>query len=409
MRILFVCHRFPFPPQRGGKIRPFNMIRHLHSRGHQVVVASMARTQQEAAAGAGLAERCEEALCEVIGDVPAWARMVLRLPTPVPSSFGYFHSPRLAARIRERLARGDIDFILVHCSSAAQYVEDVTGIPKLLDFGDMDSQKWREYAHYKVFPLSAGYWWEGMRLEATEKKLARKFDLCTATTRAELETLDGFQTGVASDWYPNGVDANYFSPAGDEWDANTICFVGRMDYYPNQQGVTWFCREVLPMLKRELPQLRFKVVGADPSAQIRALAADPAVEVTGSVPDVRPYLRSSALTIAPLQIARGTQNKILESMALGVPVISSRIAAGGVDAVAGEHLLVADSPEEYRSAIVGLLRDPQRRRALAQAGRARVLSNHSWDSSMRRLEAIIERCAAGFAARHARGGPSSRP
>jgi sugar transferase (PEP-CTERM/EpsH1 system associated) len=390
MRILYLCHRFPYPPRRGGKIRPFNMIRHL-ARSHEVVVCSLARSAREAEEARGIAPHCSTFEVVLVNETVQKLRMVATLPTHVTASTAYFHSPALARAIARRLAAQRYDLVFVHCSSVAHYVRHLRGVPKILDFGDMDSHKWLEYARYKPFPLSLGYWWEGRRLLAYEKRLARDFDLCTATTRAEWETLEGYGTGAATDWFPNGVDSEYFAPDAGGHDPDTIAFVGRMDYYPNQRCMLDFCRDTLPLLKRRRPGIRLMIIGADPSAQIRALAALDGVTVTGSVPDVRPLVRRAALTVAPLTIARGTQNKILEAMALGVPVVASRVAAGGVDAVAGEHLLVADTPDEQCAAIDGILRDPAQRARLAQAGRARVLSHHAWPQSMQRLDAIVAR------------------
>ena len=275
----------------------------------------------------------------------------------------------------------------------------VRGIPKILDFGDMDSQKWLEYARYKPFPLSAGYWLEGVKIEREERRLAGLFDLCTATTRAEWETLEGYGTALATDWFPNGVDSAYFAPSEAPYDRDTISFVGRMDYYPNQECMFDFCANVLPRVRARRPQTKLVIVGADPSPAVLDLARLPGVTVTGSVPDVRPYLHRSAAMVAPLNIARGTQNKILEAMAAGVPVVVSRVAAGGVDAVAREHFLVADTPEEHAAAILRVLDDEGERARLAAAGRARMLSHHDWAHSMQRLDRIIERCVAAYGPR----------
>jgi len=397
MKILYICHRFPYPPKRGGKIRPFNMIRHLQASGHQVTVCSLARSEAEAEEGRGIAPYCERFEMAVVDGTAQNLRMVARLPTPEPSSMGYFYSPELDRKIQGLLAAEKFDLIFVHCSSVAQYVAKVKGIPKILDFGDMDSQKWLEYSHYKPFPLSWGYWLEGTKLEREEKRLAGCFDLCTATTRAEWETLEGYGTGVATDWFPNGVDADYFKPDGGGYEPDTLSFIGRMDYYPNQECMFDFCANTLPKLRAARPGIKLLIVGADPSPKVKALAQLPGVTVTGSVPDVRPYVLRSALMVAPLNIARGTQNKILEAMAMGVPVVSSRVAAGGVDALAGEHFLAASTPDEYAEAILGLLESPQERERLAEAGRARMLSAHSWPNSMLRLDAIIERCLGGGA------------
>jgi sugar transferase (PEP-CTERM/EpsH1 system associated) len=389
MRILYVCHRFPFPPARGGKIRPFNVIRHL-SREHQVVVASLARSRAEAEAGRGIAPHCSDFIMGEVTAPAAWARMIARLPTPGPSSMGYFYAPGLARQIAARLRQERFDLIFVHCSSVAPYVSHVAGIPKILDFGDMDSQKWLTYRHFKPFPLSLGYWLEGSKMAAAERALARQFDLCTCTTRAELEALLALQATTPCDWFPNGVDQDFFAPSAELYDPDSISFIGRMDYFPNQQAMLFFCDRVFPLVRQRRPGAQLTIIGAEPSAEIRRLGGRDGVTVTGTVADVRGLVRRSAVNVAPLAIARGTQNKILECMAMGVPVVTSPAAAGGVDAVPGEHLLVAGAPQDYADKVLTLMEDPAARQRLADAGRARVETHHSWASSMAKLDGIID-------------------
>ena len=396
MRILYVCHRFPYPPRRGGTIRPFNMIKHL-AQTHEVVVCSLTRSVQQTQDAQGIAPFCNEFHIGQVDDRVQTLRMIATLPTPFPASASYFHSNKLARDIERVLAEQKIDLIFVHCSSVAHYVEHVKGIPKILDFGDMDSQKWLEYAQHKSFPRSLGYWWEGTRMRAEEKRLARRFDFCTAITRAERQTMIDYGMTTPTDWFPNGVDNSFFAPIDDVvYDRDTIVFIGRMDYFPNQQCMLDFCAEVMPLLRERRPAIKLQIVGAEPSPAIRQLGELPGVTVTGTVPDVRPYVTQAALTVAPLRIARGTQNQILEAMAMGTPVVCSSVAAGGDDAVPGEHIVTADTPETLCNAILHILDTPDERARLAQAGRARVLSNHAWPSSMKRLDAIIERCVGRF-------------
>lgn len=391
MRIFYLCHRFPYPPVRGGKIRPFNMIRHL-SRRHEVVVASLARSPEEAAAGRGIAPHCSDFLMGEVSSPAAWLRMIARLPTPAPSSMGYFYDPSLARQIEARLRQERFDLIFVHCSSVAPYVSRVTKVPKILDFGDIDSQKWLAYRHFKPFPLSVGYWLEGQKLSLAEKRLAEQFDLCTCTTRAELDALLALEVTTPCDWFPNGVDQDYFAPAAVPYDGDEICFVGRMDYFPNQQAVVFFCNEVFPAIRHRRPAARLTIIGAEPSAQIRCLGEREGITVTGTVSDVRPLVQRSVASVAPLLIARGTQNKILECMAMGVPVVASPAAAGGVDAIPGEHLWVARSAQDYADRLLTLMEDRSARQALAAAGRARVETHHSWAASMAKLDGIIDAC-----------------
>lgn len=395
MRVLYVSHRFPFPPSAGSTVRAFNVIRHL-SRDHEVVVAAPVRSAAEAEAGRGIAPHCAEFMMGRIVEPAAWARMIARLPTPAPSSMGYFYSAALQRQIRERLRREAFDLIIVHSSSVAPYVAAVRGVPKILDFVDMDSQKWLIYRRFKPFPLSLGYWLEGMKLAAAEKALAGQFDLCTCATAAETQTLHDFGVTTPSDWFSNGVDLEFFQPTAEPYDPDAISFVGRMDYFPNQQAMQVFCDAVFPLVRRRRPTATLAIIGAEPSAEVRRLGEREGITVTGTVPDVRDHVRRSAVNVAPLTIARGTQNKILEAMAMGVPVVTSPLAARGVDAAVGEHLLVGQSPEDYADKILGLMGDAAARQALAAAARARVESHHSWAGSMVRFDGLVEGCLQRF-------------
>jgi sugar transferase (PEP-CTERM/EpsH1 system associated) len=285
-------------------------------------------------------------------------------------------------------------------------VEDIRGLPKIIDFGDMDSQKWREYSVHRPFPKSLVYRLEALKLESAERRIGDMFDFCTCTTHAEWKTLAQLGITTPSGWFPNGVDTEFFKPTEPgQYDPDRIAFVGRMDYYPNQQAVTAFCRDVLPPLRAWRSSIRLDIVGANPSAEIRRLGDLAGVTVTGTVPDVRGFVTRAALTIAPLAIARGTQNKILESMAMGVPVVCSPHAAGGVDAVPGEHILVADTASDYVAKIQTLLESADVRHRLAAAARARVLTHHTWPSSMRQLDKLVAEAARIYEAKAAPGRP----
>lgn len=369
------------------------MISHLN-KNHEVTVISLIRSKEEAKEGEGIAQHCQRHFMADVSNLAANLRMVVNLPTLAPSSMGYFFSPQMKRYVDQVLRDTAFDLVFVHCSSVAQYVENVADIPKILDFGDMDSQKWLEYSKFKPFPWSLGYRLEGWKLERAEKALARKFDYCSCTTKAELETLNGYNTGSPATWFPNGVDHAFFHPSPESYEPDTVCFIGRMDYYPNQECMFDFCDNTLPLIKQKCPNAKLTIIGANPSQKVKDLARIPGVTVTGSVADVRPYVWRSAVNVAPLNIARGTQNKILESLAMGVPVVASRQAAGGIDAVAGEHFLVADSPQEYADAIVGLLENNEQRDQFSKAGRERMVSNHDWQASMRRLDQLIEDCMA---------------
>jgi sugar transferase (PEP-CTERM/EpsH1 system associated) len=391
MRVLFLSHRFPYPPTFGSKVRSFNAIRHL-AREHEVTVHSMVRSAGEAAEVGGIAAFCKAHTAHRVHNLAQVAKIGAGLATPVSASEAFFHCTAMQRDINRALAQRSFDFIFVHCSAVGRYVENVTGLPKLMDFCDVDSRKWYDYVPHKPWPLNLGYRWEAWRVAAAERRVAGRFDRVTVATPGEARTLAEVGVHERVDWFPNGVDFDFFQPSTAPHDPELISFVGRMDYFPNEQGMVDFCADVWPRLKRERPALRLQIVGAEPTLRVQALARLEGVTVTGSVPDVRPFVQRSALTVVPLTIARGTQNKILESMAMGVPVVSSVVAAGGVDAIAGEHLLAAANADETFEMTLRILNDPAERTRLAQAGLARARSHHSWSSAMQRMDGIIGAC-----------------
>jgi sugar transferase (PEP-CTERM/EpsH1 system associated) len=367
------------------------MIQHL-SKKHTVTVISIVRSEEEALEGAGIESYCNKYVMIKLNNIISWLRTILNLLTAKPSSFGYFYSPHMKRTIQYEVNNYKYDLIFVHCSSVAGYVATIDSIPKILDFGDMDSQKWLDYSQYKAFPFSLGFKLEGIKLESEEKKLARCFTCSSCTTKAELKTLVSFNAAKNTYWFPNGVDSEYFSPSGEDYKNNSICFIGRMDYYPNQECMIDFCNNILPRIQEKVPEATLTIVGANPSNKIVQLSNLKGVVVTGSVDDVRPYVRESAVNVAPLNIARGTQNKILESMAMGVPVVASKTAAGGIDAVPGKHFLVATNPEEYVEKIIMLFFEPDTRKKFSKMGRERVVTHHNWETSMQSLDRLIADC-----------------
>lgn len=390
MKILFVCHRLPFPPNRGGKIRPFNMIQHL-SRKHEVTVASLAETEQELRDGAGLEKHCEEVIAELLPKPVRWRQACTALLTSEPSSVAYFRSIELHRRVRNVLCEQKFDCAIVHCAFVAQYVLGWEGGLRWLDYGDLDSGKWAEYGEHRSFPLSLGFRLEAKKLRKYEAKLAGLFHQCTVTTQGELDMYASLGASTPCSVIPNGVDASYFTrPVQGPENSRVIAFLGRMDYYPNIDGILYFVHDILPLIQKAIPDVQLRVIGSNPSQRIRDLARLPGVTITGHVPDVRPYLADAAVAIAPLRLARGTQNKILESMAMGIPVVSTPQAAKGISAIPGKHLLVAGNPGEFSARVIDVLQVLELRRSLSGAARKQVEAMHHWPASMRILDEVLE-------------------
>jgi sugar transferase (PEP-CTERM/EpsH1 system associated) len=312
-----------------------------------------------------------------------------------PLSLAWFHEPGLARWVRAGLAARRYEAVLAYSSAMAAYVPPGPGGPlRILDMVDVDSEKWRAYAASESGPKRLVWAREARTLLAFERRAAAHFDRTLLVSAQEAQTFARLAPEVASqiDWVENGVDIARFDPECDWPDpfagpSPAIVFTGTMGYRPNVEAVGFFATEVMPRLASLSPAPHFHIVGADPSPAVRALAALPRVHVTGSVPDMRPYLAHAAVAVAPLRIARGIQNKVLEAMAMARPVIASPEAHEGVRAVAGRDLLVADGAEATASAVMQVLAGEAP--GLGAAGRAAVMANHDWKATLARLDDIV--------------------
>jgi sugar transferase (PEP-CTERM/EpsH1 system associated) len=367
------------------------MIQHL-SKAHSVVVASLAETEKELHDGLGLKQYCDELIAEVLPRSVRWTQAWQALFTGKPSSVAYFWSSKLKRRVQNALFRDKFDAIFVHCAFVAPYVCDIPAGLRVLDFGDIDSAKWFAYSRWKPFPISLGYELEARKLRKFEKLMATRFHHCTVTAQGELDEFRDFNAPVSCTLIINGFDSAAFKNIvrKESGDSPVIVFVGRMDYFPNIDGILYFANEILPIIRRTVPQAKLRVVGSNPSRKVRELANIPGVSVTGHVPDVRPYLADATVSVAPLRIVRGTQNKILESMAAGIPTVATAEAAKGVQCVPGEHLLVADGPDAFANEIIKIIENRTLGKKLAEAGRRQIAEAHTWDRSMELLDAILK-------------------
>jgi sugar transferase (PEP-CTERM/EpsH1 system associated) len=243
------------------------------------------------------------------------------------------------------------------------------------------------------------YGLEARRLLAYERRSAAGFSHSLVCTPREVRDFRQLIPGTPVSCVSNGVDLDYYRPLPTAPEERSLVFTGVMDYFPNVEGVVWFCREVLPLVRRHVPGVTFTVCGARPNAAVRALGALEGVTVTGRVPDVRPYLARSAVCVVPLRIARGIQNKLLEAMAMGLPTVATTAAFEGVEAESPAHLLVADRPAEFADAVVRLLEDAALRRQTGERARACVEANYRWETQLSRLDRVVADVSAGPAVR----------
>jgi len=395
--ILFLVHRAPWPPDRGDRIRSWHMFEAL-AKLAPVHVAALADNEQDAAvARAKMAPLCKSLAIEVrnVSRPVALAQAVLR---GEPVSNRLFKNAALARHVDALVRGGSITHIVGFSGQMAQYLPADFDGPVLMDFVDVDSAKFATYAEQdKRQPLHWVHQREAQVLGAYEAAVARRVDTSLFVSEAEA-ALFRHRSGLRADKVhavENGIDTARFDPAltfdaVDDGDGPLAVFTGQMDYRPNVDAVRWFAADILPLIRRQNPAARFAIVGRAPTDEVRALAKLPGVVVTGGVPDVRPWLAAADAVVAPLLLARGVQNKLLEAMAMARPVAVSAAAATGIDATPGEHLLVADGTAAMADAVGTLFDDRAAAAAMGQAARARMIARYGWDARLAPLGELLE-------------------
>jgi sugar transferase (PEP-CTERM/EpsH1 system associated) len=387
--ILFLCHRVPYPPNKGEKIRAYHQIAHL-GRRHRVHLACLADTRADLDHARSLEGLC--ASVDVVYRSHRRARLLAlaALPTGRSLSVAAFDSPELRRRVERRAGEERMDVHLAHSVAMAQYVDHDRETPRLLDFVDADSEKWRSYGRTLPFPSSTVYGLEAERLAAYEARMALEFDASIFVSEAEAEIVRRRAPGRDLSVIPNGVDLVAFRPGPDDLTPPPrIVFTGQMGYYPNVDAVVHFAQDVFPLIRRRVPDAEFRIVGRDPSAPVRRLARLAGVVVTGAVDDVRPHLADAAVAVAPFRISRGVPNKVLEAMACGLPVVGTPVAFQALGSTEADGALVAGSNDAFAEEVARLLQDPARRRALGRAARLYVETHHVWERSGALLESKL--------------------
>jgi sugar transferase (PEP-CTERM/EpsH1 system associated) len=390
VRILYLCHRIPYPPNKGDKIRAFHQLRALSTR-HEVDLFTLADQAEDMAFKPALAQLCRRVT--VTRMFPALSRLralpflLSRMPLTIPC----FYSAELHAAIRNALSSRSYDRIFVYSSAMAQYLDPASQIPVVMDLVDVDSDKWRQYAAFTRFPFSAVYRREAKHLREYERRACKRASCVLVATEREAELARQISTAPVQ-VIPNGVDTEYFSPHPTAVPSTipTVTFTGDMSYFPNEEAVVAFARGVLPLIRRSVPNVRFLVVGRAPGRRVLRLRHMEGVEVTGFVPDVRTYLAQTHVSVAPFSIAAGIQNKILEALAYGLPVVATSRAAQGLSTGVADIVEKGNSPEELASVVVRLLQDHELRRQKGIEGRRGVMTEYDWERSLDRLLQLVE-------------------
>ncbi len=385
-RIVFLCQRVPYPPDRGDRITTWHFLQRFLQRGASVSVGCFQEEARDAEGVAFLRERCADVVAPRLSRPVAKALSLRGLLTGEALTLPFFRSGALRAAMRRWCEPTPPDLVWVYSSSMAQYALAAPARAKVMQFAELDSDKWAQYA---AAASGLGRWIyarEARRLLAFEDRVARAFDRSLVVSEVERELFTARIPGVAPDVLPNGVDVAHFRSRGDgERHPRTAIFTGVMDYEPNVDGVCWFVAQCWPALRERFPDARLLVVGSRPTARVQALTATPGVTVTGRVPETPPWFDRAAVGIAPLRLARGVQNKVLEAMSMGLPVVSSPQAAQGLGPAPADAIAVADGAAATIAAVARWFADP----ATARAG-GRLAAD--WVRATWRWERMYERC-----------------
>jgi polysaccharide biosynthesis protein PslH len=388
MRMFFICQRVPFPPDRGDKITTFNEIRYLSTK-HEVHVFCLADGRPDLDNIPGLRRYAQSVTAVPVLGWKSKLRALKAMFAGKPLSVAAFNDSELHNAIRRRFTELRPDLIMVYSCNVAQYAEHFPQVPRIMQFAELDSSRWGQFARRSRLPLRWVYAIEQQRFFAYERHIARTFShalVCTATEQRDFERLI---PDVPVSLVGNGVDLDYFRSKGIAKRPGSIVFTGVMDYFPNIDAVVWFCDKVLPIVQQEIPEAALTICGSRPTAAVRRLAKRRGVTVTGRVPDTRPYLDGAEVFVAPMRMARGIQNKLLEALAMGLPCVASEAAAAGTVVPGGLGILATDNPEEFAVHVVRLLHNGAFRAAMASKARAAAELNYRWDVQLACLDRVI--------------------
>lgn len=399
MNILILSHRVPFPPNKGEKIRTFHQLQHLSELGHQIDLFSPYEDDSELEHF----ESLRNSLCHSVTTAalaPKALRLFAGLVKGQSLSVANFYIQSLQKKFDAFLAANKVDAILCSASSVAEYIfnskvlANAVNKPLLImDFMDVDSDKWSQYQQSSSWPISIVYGREQRLLTKYEQRIVAQFDACYLIAQAEVDLFN--QQVLKSDKVQvmgNGLDTSDFYPAKipPNNPAPVFLFTGVMDYKPNEDAVIWFVNSCWPSIVEQHPQAKFIIAGMSPSNQITQLGTHAGIEVTGFVDDILPYYHQADIFVAPFRLARGVQNKVLQAFACALPVIATPMGAEGILCKAERDILLASSAEEFISQANRLIAQPDLAQSIGQQGEQTIQQHYSWSGQLQPLVSLLK-------------------
>jgi sugar transferase (PEP-CTERM/EpsH1 system associated) len=422
MRLLWLNAGLLLPLDKGGKLRSWHLLRHL-ARRHDVTYVAFAEEAEASRHRAGMLDACASLVTVPRREPPRhspafYAGVARHLCSRLPYAVGKYRSAAYARAVASLLGAAHYDVLLCDFLVPAVNLPARLPCPSVLFTHNVEAEIWRRHADTAEHPLLRALWrQQWRRMTRFEGRTLTRFDRVLAvsdTDKATLQTMYGSSMTMPISVVRTGVDTSYFTPGPEAAiRRGRLVFVGSMDWMPNEDAVKYFCRDILPRIRAEVPDATLSIVGRSPSAAVSRLAQPGVVEVTGRVDDIREAWRTAELCVVPLRVGGGTRLKIFEAMAAGRAVVSTRVGAEGLPVDDGRHLILAHDAPSFAARVVELLRAPDRRRAIARAGRELVASRFDWAVVAADLEEALATTAAAACQRGDRravsGAATPRP
>ena len=387
MKILYLAHRIPYPPNKGDKIRSFHEIRHF-SRRHDIHLLAFYDQPGEEKYAEELRQYCRSVTLVPLCQWPQRLRAATSMLLGKPWTLGYFANPNMQEALAREMQCNSFDLVFAYSSSMAPYARSLEGLPRVLDFVDSDASKWRQYAKMRSAPAKWLYAFEWKNLKKYEAKLISDFNFSIFVSERESGHLSDLVDSAKICFIQNGVDLDYFSSVQHKGSHKSIIFTGAMDYFPNIDAVIYFASEVFPLVRSAVPDARFLIVGSNPARKVRMLASLPGVTVTGTVNDVRPYLAAADVAVVPVKISQGIQNKILEALASGLPVVATKAALDGMASTKDLPVAEARDAGNFAEHVIRFLRTPLTDTQI-ETCRKLLRSNYSWDTNLSAFDQLF--------------------
>lgn len=390
MKIVVVAPRFPFPLDKGDRLTVYHLLKYF-SHEHQLSLVCFLEPDQDPAWVSEV-----EPFCERIEMVPlrrrrSYFNSAVGLLGPTPIQMRYYADPAMHAAVRRVIQDAQPDLLYAQLIRMGQYIEPYHSYARVAAFNlsmTLNHARLAEHASNKVSQLF--HYIEYLKLRSFEGEFARRFDRVLYISRHDFDAISNKAPLKNVSFIPHGVDYVYFTPDTAVQKAHhSLIITGNMNYAPNIDAAMYFYHEIFPSVRRRVTDVKLSIIGTDPSSAIKALARDPAVCVTGRVPDLRTYMNQAQIALAPIRIGAGLQNKVLEGMSMSLPMVITPVANEGIRAEDGRHVLIADSAQDFADQVVSLLNEPERRKQIGAAAREFIVQNWSWEKHFSDLERIF--------------------